>query len=101
MSSMSSEEQKAAELKQAARELLLAQASDWAFIIKTGTMVEYAVRRTKEHVLRLYRGEQQRHQKTNHRGHNEQFDERKTAPRNLHRTPWLVPTHPGNSLKRG
>ena len=44
-------------LKQAARELLLAQSSDWAFIIKTGTMVEYAVRRTKTHLgnfTRLY-----------------------------------------------
>ena len=29
-------------LNQAARELLLAQSSDWAFIMKTGTMVEYA-----------------------------------------------------------
>ncbi len=35
---------------QMARELLLAQSSDWAFIMKTGTMVEYAVRRTKIHV---------------------------------------------------
>ena len=42
-------------LNQAARELLLAQASDWAFIIKTGTMVEYAVRRTKDHLLRFTR----------------------------------------------
>jgi len=42
-------------LSQAARELLLAQASDWAFIIKTGTMVDYAVRRTKEHLLRFTR----------------------------------------------
>lgn len=40
-------------LNQAARELLLAQSSDWAFIMKTGTMVEYAIRRTKEHVLRF------------------------------------------------
>jgi len=40
-------------LNQAARELLLAQASDWAFIMKTGTMVEYAIRRTKEHLLRF------------------------------------------------
>jgi 1,4-alpha-glucan branching enzyme len=38
-------------LNQAARELLLAQSSDWAFIMKTGTMVEYAVQRTKVHVL--------------------------------------------------
>ena len=29
-------------MKQAARELLLAQSSDWAFIMKTGTMVPYA-----------------------------------------------------------
>lgn len=40
-------------LNQAARELLLAQSSDWAFIIKTGTMVEYAVRRTRDHILRF------------------------------------------------
>jgi 1,4-alpha-glucan branching enzyme len=42
-------------LNQAARELLLAQSSDWAFIIKTGTMVDYAVRRTREHLLRFSR----------------------------------------------
>jgi len=38
-------------LNQAARELLLAQSSDWAFIMKTGSMVEYAVKRTKEHLF--------------------------------------------------
>jgi 1,4-alpha-glucan branching enzyme len=38
-------------LNQAARELLLAQSSDWAFIMKTGTMVEYATERTRVHVL--------------------------------------------------
>ena len=37
-------------LAQAAREILLAQSSDWAFIMKTGTMVEYAVKRTKSHI---------------------------------------------------
>ena len=42
-------------LNQAARELLLAQSSDWAFIMKTGTMVDYAIRRTKEHLLRFTR----------------------------------------------
>ncbi|WP_031513517.1 glycoside hydrolase family 57 protein [Desulfofalx alkaliphila] len=45
-------------LNQAARELMLAQASDWAFIMFTGTTVEYAVRRTKRHLdnmLQLYR----------------------------------------------
>jgi 1,4-alpha-glucan branching enzyme len=37
-------------LDQAARELLLAQASDWAFMMKMGTTTAYAVRRTCEHV---------------------------------------------------
>ncbi len=36
-----------AALNQMARELLLAQSSDWAFIITTGTTVEYAENRTK------------------------------------------------------
>src|SRR5206468_5158172 len=36
-------------LNQAARELLLAQSSDWAFIMKTGTMVEYANDRARVH----------------------------------------------------
>ncbi|MCC6421750.1 MAG: DUF1957 domain-containing protein [Gemmataceae bacterium] len=38
-------------LNQAARELLLAQSSDWAFIMKTGTMVDYARERTRVHML--------------------------------------------------
>ncbi len=42
-------------LNQALRELLLAQSSDWAFIMGTGTHTSYAVRRTKEHVLRFGR----------------------------------------------
>jgi 1,4-alpha-glucan branching enzyme len=42
-------------LAQAAREVLLAQSSDWAFIMKTGSVVEYAVKRTKEHILRFTR----------------------------------------------
>jgi 1,4-alpha-glucan branching enzyme len=40
-------------LNQAARELLLAQSSDWAFIMRTGTMVPYATRRTKSHLQRF------------------------------------------------
>jgi len=40
-------------LNQAARELLLAQSSDWAFIMTTRTAVPYAVRRTREHVYRF------------------------------------------------
>ena len=40
-------------LNQAARELLLAQSSDWAFIMKTNTMVEYAKKRTRDHLVNL------------------------------------------------
>jgi 1,4-alpha-glucan branching enzyme len=46
-------------LNQAVRELLLAQASDWAFMINSGTMAEYATRETKSHLLRLLRLGQQ------------------------------------------
>jgi 1,4-alpha-glucan branching enzyme len=42
-------------LNQAARELLLAQSSDWAFIMKTQTHSSYAFRRTKDHVYRFTR----------------------------------------------
>ena len=42
-------------LKQAAREVVLAQSSDWAFIMKTGTMVSYALKRTKDHLMRFER----------------------------------------------
>ena len=42
-------------LQQMARELLLAQASDWAFLMKTGTAREYATKRTQDHVLRFTR----------------------------------------------
>ena len=42
-------------LNQAARELLLAQSSDWAFIMKTKTAVDYAVQRTKTHLLNFNR----------------------------------------------
>ncbi len=40
-------------LNQAARELVLAQSSDWAFIITTGTMVPYAIKRFKDHIHRF------------------------------------------------
>ncbi|MDX2174860.1 MAG: 1,4-alpha-glucan branching protein domain-containing protein [Candidatus Sumerlaeia bacterium] len=40
-------------LNQALRELLLAQSSDWAFIMKMKTMVNYAERRTREHLHRF------------------------------------------------
>ena len=40
-------------LKQAAREILLAQASDWPFILRTGTSPEYACKRVKDHLLRF------------------------------------------------
>jgi hypothetical protein len=40
-------------LRQAARELLLAQASDWPFILRTGTSPDYARQRVKDHLLRF------------------------------------------------
>ena len=42
-------------LRQMARELLLAQSSDWAFLMKTGTAKEYAAKRTRDHILRFTR----------------------------------------------
>ena len=45
-------------LRQAARELLLAQSSDWAFLMTAGTAVPYAEKRTRNHLCafnRLYR----------------------------------------------
>ena len=42
-------------LNQAARELLLAQSSDWAFIMFAGTMVDYADKRTQDHIVRFNR----------------------------------------------
>ena len=42
-------------LKQLARELLLAQSSDWAFLIRTGTARHYATKRVTDHVLRFNR----------------------------------------------
>jgi len=40
-------------LNQCARELVLAQSSDWAFLISTGTAVDYSTRRTRNHVGRF------------------------------------------------
>ena len=40
-------------LKQMARELLLAQSSDWAFQIYKGTTVEYSTRRFQSHIQRF------------------------------------------------
>ncbi len=40
-------------LNQTARELLLAQSSDWAFQIYQGTTVEYAARRFRSHIRRF------------------------------------------------
>src|SRR3954469_5263050 len=42
-------------LKQLARELLLAQGSDWAFLIRTGTAKHYATKRVTEHLVRFNR----------------------------------------------
>jgi 1,4-alpha-glucan branching enzyme len=40
-------------LQQMARELLLAQSSDWAFLMRSGTAKEYATKRTKTHLERF------------------------------------------------
>lgn len=40
-------------LRQAAQELLLAQSSDWPFILRTGTSPDYAKKRVKDHLLRF------------------------------------------------
>jgi 1,4-alpha-glucan branching enzyme len=40
-------------LRQAGRELLLAQASDWTFILRTGTSPEYAAGRIRDHLARF------------------------------------------------
>jgi len=42
-------------LKQATRELLLAQASDWPFILSAGTSSDYARKRVNEHLYRFGR----------------------------------------------
>ena len=42
-------------LQQLTRELLLAQSSDWAFLMKTGTAREYAVSRVEAHLMRFER----------------------------------------------
>ena len=40
-------------LNQAARSLLLAQASDWPFILKSGTTRDYAGKRITDHLARF------------------------------------------------
>jgi 1,4-alpha-glucan branching enzyme len=42
-------------LNQACRELLLAQASDWAFMIEGGVTADYAAKRIKTHLIRIGR----------------------------------------------
>ena len=48
-------------LRQQARELLLAQSSDWAFLIRSGTACEYAARRVRDHLGRFERLHAQLH----------------------------------------
>ena len=48
-------------LRQLARELLLAQSSDWAFLIRCGTAREYATRRVRDHLDRFTRLHAQLH----------------------------------------
>ncbi|MCL6515562.1 1,4-alpha-glucan branching protein domain-containing protein [Alicyclobacillus sp.] len=41
-------------VRQAARELMLAQGSDWAFILDHGTATDYALRRVRQHIDRFW-----------------------------------------------
>ncbi len=41
-------------LQQMTRELMLAQASDWPFIMRTGTSPEYALKRVRDHLARFH-----------------------------------------------
>lgn len=41
-------------LKQMERELLLAESSDWTFLITTATAKDYAIKRLKEHISNFY-----------------------------------------------
>ena len=49
------DEQTERSLRQLVRELLLAQASDWAFLMKTGTARDYAGKRSMDHLVRFNR----------------------------------------------
>src|SRR5205807_4845199 len=40
-------------LRQPAREILLAQSSDWAFLIRNGTSKDYATQRVTDHLSRF------------------------------------------------
>jgi 1,4-alpha-glucan branching enzyme len=45
-------------VRQAGRSLLLAEASDWAFVMRSGTAVEYAHQRVRDHLARFHYLEQ-------------------------------------------
>jgi len=42
-------------LKQAARELLLSESSDWSFILRAGTTTELAKERIERHLFRFWK----------------------------------------------
>jgi 1,4-alpha-glucan branching enzyme len=49
------DERRSRAARQAARELLLAQSSDWPFLVTTGQAADYAVERFRSHTLRFRR----------------------------------------------
>ncbi len=66
LSPVSRKQQRA--IDQALRELLLAQSSDWPFIMNSGTMVEYAKKRFISHIARFtYLYEQIKNNRIDHR----------------------------------
>ena len=58
---------------------MLAQSSDWTFIMKTGTTVPYATRRINEHILQF----------------NKLYDDLKTAKVS---EPWLADVESRNNI---
>ena len=56
-------------LNQMARELLLAESSDWAFMMKNATAVQYAVKRTREHLINFLQLESELERREIEEGH--------------------------------
>jgi 1,4-alpha-glucan branching enzyme len=78
-------------LKQAARELLLAQSSDWPFILRTGTSPEYATRRVKEHLSRFLALYEQLRAKTIDEPQLSQVEQMDNLFPNIHYRYWARP----------
>jgi 1,4-alpha-glucan branching enzyme len=74
-------------LRQLARELLLAQSSDWAFLIRNITAKDYAMQRVTDHLSRFQKLAEQFEKKKVDREFLAQCEERDNLFRNLN---WRV-----------